>query len=215
MKRKWWLVPVVVALIGVLWMFASGTVDTPLLQTALGVKPAPAPAATKEKPICSQIIVPAGADCIPQHMANLPPDPGEAGKLTIEGIDADKDGVRDDVQRYIVENWHESERAVKALTMVAKAKQESVLLGDSLGQEETRKLWPEIERRARCTLALETSEMLRLEAIEQVKVRVTNTPERWQRAQRFDYQFAHGAYELGPDKTPAEACGFDPASLPN
>ena len=32
----------------------------------------------------------------------LPPDPGEAGKLTIEGIDADGDGVRDDVQRWIV-----------------------------------------------------------------------------------------------------------------
>jgi antitoxin component YwqK of YwqJK toxin-antitoxin module len=33
--------------------------------------------------------------------AVLPPDPGEAGKTTLEGIDSDKDGVRDDVQRYI------------------------------------------------------------------------------------------------------------------
>jgi hypothetical protein len=31
----------------------------------------------------------------------LPPDPGEAGKQTLEGIDLDNDGVRDDVQRYI------------------------------------------------------------------------------------------------------------------
>jgi len=29
----------------------------------------------------------------------LPPDPGEAGKQTLEGIDSDNDGVRDDVQR--------------------------------------------------------------------------------------------------------------------
>lgn len=32
---------------------------------------------------------------------NFPPDPGEAGKKTIHGIDADHDGVRDDVQRWI------------------------------------------------------------------------------------------------------------------
>jgi hypothetical protein len=31
----------------------------------------------------------------------LPPDPGDAGKLTLEGIDSDHDGVRDDIQRYI------------------------------------------------------------------------------------------------------------------
>jgi hypothetical protein len=32
---------------------------------------------------------------------NLPPDPGVAGKQTLQGIDSDKDGVRDDLQRYI------------------------------------------------------------------------------------------------------------------
>lgn len=32
---------------------------------------------------------------------SLPPDPGEAGKRTLLGIDSDGDGVRDDVQRYI------------------------------------------------------------------------------------------------------------------
>lgn len=31
----------------------------------------------------------------------LPPDPGEAGTQTLLGIDSDRDGVRDDIQRYI------------------------------------------------------------------------------------------------------------------
>jgi hypothetical protein len=36
----------------------------------------------------------------------LPPDPGEAGKQTLAGIDSDNDGVRDDVQRWIgLENY--------------------------------------------------------------------------------------------------------------
>ena len=29
----------------------------------------------------------------------LPPDPGEAGKLTLAGIDSNNDGVRDDLER--------------------------------------------------------------------------------------------------------------------
>jgi hypothetical protein len=33
-----------------------------------------------------------------QSAYNLPPDPGEAGKATLEGIDSDNDGIRDDVQ---------------------------------------------------------------------------------------------------------------------
>ncbi len=37
--------------------------------------------------------------------AVLPPDPGEAGKTTLEGIDSDKDGVRDDIQRYIASTY--------------------------------------------------------------------------------------------------------------
>src|SRR2546430_1155332 len=31
----------------------------------------------------------------------FPADPGEAGKRTLEGIDSDRDGLRDDVQRWI------------------------------------------------------------------------------------------------------------------
>lgn len=31
----------------------------------------------------------------------FPPDPGEAGRKTIQGVDSDHDGVRDDVQRWI------------------------------------------------------------------------------------------------------------------
>lgn len=32
MKRKWWLVPITLALIGVLWIFASDTVYVAALQ---------------------------------------------------------------------------------------------------------------------------------------------------------------------------------------
>lgn len=39
----------------------------------------------------------------------LPPDPGEQGQLSLEGIDSDKDGVRDDVQRFIALTYTKTE----------------------------------------------------------------------------------------------------------
>ena len=209
MKRKWWLAPITLALVGMLWIFASGTVETTSIQTALGLKPAPAPA-EKSKPICSQVIVPAG-DCIPQHLAQLPPDPGPAGMLTIEGIDVDKDGIRDDVQRFIAENWGESPRAVRVLTMIAANKLMQVRVGGDLGREETQKLAPKIMSAVRCYV-LATPELEDKHAMELVSIRVTNTEERVRRAHAFNYQLAHQVYKLGSE-TPAELCGFDPATI--
>ncbi len=47
---------------------------------------------------------------------NLPPDPGPAGDETIEGIDTDQNGVRDDIDRWIGLNYRNSEKTRMALT---------------------------------------------------------------------------------------------------
>ncbi|MGX9727453.1 MAG: hypothetical protein ACTFAK_09085 [Candidatus Electronema sp. VV] len=52
---------------------------------------------------------------------SLPPDPGEAGKQTLLGIDSDNDGVRDDVQIGIAHYYPENENARKALKQLARA----------------------------------------------------------------------------------------------
>lgn len=53
----------------------------------------------------------------------LPPDPGEAGKQTLLGIDSDQDGVRDDVQRFIALHYYKSddEKARLALEQFAES----------------------------------------------------------------------------------------------
>jgi hypothetical protein len=49
----------------------------------------------------------------------LPPDPGEAGKATLLGIDSDNDGVRDDVQRLIALRYPDSLPKRRAATQFA------------------------------------------------------------------------------------------------
>ncbi len=44
---------------------------------------------------------------IPVFSEDIPNDPDENGKLTLERIDADNDGVRDDIERYIASTYAE------------------------------------------------------------------------------------------------------------
>jgi len=134
---------------------------------------------------------------------------------SIDGIDADKDGVRDDVQRFIFEQWPESERARRVLYEIAKIGLMQVHHGGDLGKEETRKLAPQIMRASICYMGnTQSPALINQSAAERVRAKVTNTPERWLRAAEFDQHLAHNVYEL-PNETPTEACGFDLAALPN
>lgn len=186
--------------------------NTPAPKFAEADKVAPAKRThTKEgKPICSQVIVPAG-DCVPQHLADLPPDPGPAGMQTLEGIDADKDGIRDDVQRFIAENWGESPRAVRVLRNLAEQKLMTVRVGGDLSREETQQLAQKLLNAASC-LFYATPELMDKQAQELVGLRVMNTPERYKRASAFNYQMANHVYMLG-NETPTQLCGFDPATI--
>jgi hypothetical protein len=61
----------------------------------------------------------------------LPPDPGDAGKQTLAGIDSDNDGVRDDVQRYIAISQAAAPATRAALRQIVVPNQEFVLNADA------------------------------------------------------------------------------------
>jgi len=61
------------------------------------------------------------------NTSNLPPDPGPEGDATLEGIDSDDDGVRDDVQIAIYERYSDDETKRDALEQNAKALQEAIV----------------------------------------------------------------------------------------
>jgi hypothetical protein len=59
--------------------------------------------------------------------SGLPPDPGEAGMATLEGIDSDQDGIRDDIQRYIALTYPDSQKTRAALRQFTLAFQKATL----------------------------------------------------------------------------------------
>lgn len=136
----------------------------------------------------------------------LPPDPGDAGKQTLAGIDSDGDGVRDDVQRYIVLTVPDSARARGALTQSAVAMQSSI--GDSLSKEASLQRVAQEVSAADCLVFIlgtnKASTMLgRLEAA------VLNTPERV-RAYFQAARYASGQVFRGVAAEDAgRTCAFD------
>ena len=86
----------------------------------------PKPFATKLK-LCFAILLFIFLTACSEQISALPPDPGEAGKATLEGIDSDRDGVRDDVQRYIHLTYPDDEPTIEILTDHARLLQESIL----------------------------------------------------------------------------------------
>lgn len=211
----WSIVAAVGAVAGAAWLVSSGKL-APVIAVVAPNLSSTARIPTG-KPICTSPVNPnvaAPVDCIPQYIANLPPDPGPAGKQTIEGIDSDKDGVRDDVQRFIAEHWGHSERTVAVLTNIAKAKQIAVVKGDSVTREEAQVLvQPMLDAGACYALALDQA-VWDMDALEKVGMQVTNTLERRVRAHAFNYKAAHTLY-MAKEGSVVDICGFDPTQFSN
>lgn len=154
----------------------------------------------------------------------LPPDPGEAGKADLLGIDVgggpnnEPNGVRDDMDRYIVFTQPNSEKKREALKQSARA------LGDYLRDREdkgkTRENWMVIEKASDCLIYVFNENLDESDkAFEEIFASFLNTPER-SRAKK-DASRQMGGY--GSDDGPASewkarqkaACTFDADSLSN
>jgi hypothetical protein len=61
-------------------------------------------------------------------LPGLPPDPGEAGLATLEGIDYDKNGIRDDLQRFIELTYPSAPSTRNALLQQTRVLQQIVLV---------------------------------------------------------------------------------------
>lgn len=139
----------------------------------------------------------------------LPPDPGDAGKATIEGIDSDNDGVRDDVERWIAVTYATSSRMRAAATQVARAVQ---LALTATTQAEIDAADVAGDRAAECALITDsdnTSVLLELTQIE-----VLNTIERLRAQDNFDNNFTGRTFFLNSLPSITD-CDVPPDSLPN
>jgi hypothetical protein len=139
----------------------------------------------------------------------LPPDPGQAGKATIAGTDSDNDGVRDDVQRYIVLTYPSSETTRVGLTQAAQALQSALIDADNKAAAVTdaHTVYNAIECLS-YTLASHARHTFMLLLQQQV-----NTDTRTRAYLQYSDQLGGSSFPLSADMR--RSCGVDPGTLRN
>lgn len=139
--------------------------------------------------------------------------PTADGKDTLAGIDADNDGVRDDVEQYIAESHPNSAKERAALTQYAKVMQAALI--DANDKQKSIQHAEEASKAQECvyyTIAL-------FDAAEQsrkgLKATILNTDARNRAYFAYNDQLGGQNFMSTPDSQRASTCAVNPATLPN
>ena len=139
----------------------------------------------------------------------LPPDPGEAGKATLEGIDSDKDDVRDDVQRHIAITVTDSARHREALRSVAISLQRGLLAPTT---EDAIQVAISLDRSIQCLGYLG---VLNQDKWKEVEALMLNTEARLRAIDVYNDRITGQVFAGLPPSLKRSACAFDVEALPN
>jgi hypothetical protein len=146
-------------------------------------------------------------DDIYKQYPDLPPDPGEAGKATLEGIDSNKNGVRDDVEIAIYEfaPRPDQETQRQALTQAAKGFQLSVLAGDKNDTEAALEVSETLSKAMRCVRQQYADNSARTAAT-LLETTIANADERLFAYWRYNELLSGRIFESVDDPSP---CDYD------
>ena len=145
--------------------------------------------------------------------SGLPPDPGVNGKLTLVGVDADADGVRDDIQRYIALTYPNSAKTRAALTQYAKVIQAALL--DANDKVKSVQHGEEVSKSSECLWYTLGSVDAAHKAGSLLREVALNTDERNRAYFAYDDKLGGEVFEGTPYDQRASTCTFDVSVLPN
>jgi hypothetical protein len=137
---------------------------------------------------------------------DLPPDPGDAGKATLEGIDSDGDGIRDDIQRYIALTYPDSARTRAALLQMTVALQKALL--ESPDEESALNNTETIHRASECNWYINAAASIRMTDL--LMSQYLNTEARSRAYLEYNSKLGghvFGSKDFGEYRT---SCTFDP-----
>jgi hypothetical protein len=141
------------------------------------------------------------------NVPGLPPDPGEAGKRNIRGIDSDGDGLRDDLQRYIAIEFEDSPPTRQALTQVAGAQQRFLTV--SMNEDRARQAAMRVVRGVECLYSVQGGKSR--EILNGLNAHIVNTPERLEAFFATEKHLGGQTFPIAPANDLARSCA-DPTA---
>lgn len=140
---------------------------------------------------------------------NLPPDPGAVGKATLAGVDSDNDGVRDDVQRWIVMTYPNSQKTRAGLRQLAQDYQQFIL--NAANPTQIYNAARLMGKTNRCLAYISDVPSIRGE----LKAQMLNTYVRSKAFLQADRHLSGRMYKGLPYKRWKQGCNFNPDVMPN
>jgi hypothetical protein len=144
---------------------------------------------------------------------NLPPDPGPAGAATLEGVDINGNGMRDDVERWIGLTYRQSLKARQALTQAYYPLQGFIIHGDRGDRDAVYDAMTALQRAGECLDYLFPEDGYRM--LQELKARTVNTANRVQADRQASRMLGGGSFPGRPLSKWEESCTFDPDALDN
>jgi hypothetical protein len=136
----------------------------------------------------------------------LPPDPGEAGKVTLAGIDSDGDGIRDDIQRYIALTYPDSQKTRAALLQVVIALQKAIL--ESPDEESALNNTEDMHRASECNWYIHAAHSITMS--DSLMAEYLNTEERSRAYLEYNSKLAGHVFGSRDFDEYRTSCTFDP-----
>lgn len=144
---------------------------------------------------------------------NLPPDPGEAGDATLEGVDVNGNGIRDDIERWIYLTYPDSEKLRMALIQEYYPMQNMIIHGHQQNRDAVYDDMDAMQRSSECLYYVNPSKPHKISA--ELKARIVNTDERVYGYLEASRMLGGGTFSGKPTSKWKNSCTFNPDEMRN
>jgi len=142
---------------------------------------------------------------------NLPPDPGAAGDATLEGVDVNDNGIRDDIERWIYMTYPNSEKLRMALIQEYYSLQNMIIHGYQRNRDAVYDDMTALQRSIEC---LYYTHIDRPDKISnELKARIINTDERFYGHIESSRLLGGGTFPGRPMSKWKNCCTFNPDEM--
>lgn len=138
----------------------------------------------------------------------LPPDPGEAGKSTLNGVDTNNNGIRDDIEIYIAVNFGSSQKSKEGLNQLATTLQQGIVATSEQGSV----LAANNFSKAMECLKYVSPNSQSWKSVQSMSV---NTPERFSAWLAHEKRLSGKIFPARPMSEWKNSCNFNPDNLGN
>ena len=144
---------------------------------------------------------------------NLPPDPGEAGDATLEGVDINSNGIRDDIERWIYLTYPDSEKLRMALIQEYYPMQNMIIHGHQQNRDAVYNDMDASMRAGECLFYVHPNRPHKLS--EELEARVVNTDQRFYGYMEASRMLGGGTFSGKPMSKWKNSCNFNPNEVTN